>query len=102
MVDRLAELLVVIDINDEAESVAFNEEDEDSVVVAVMVTFQDASDDTAILRLLNTAAAAGGATYLYRESPFGPPQYSVELPAHTMLHLPSVAATDSAAIELPQ
>jgi hypothetical protein len=107
IVDRLAELLVVIDIRDEAEestvdtNVVFNEAVEDSVVVGVMLTFQDASDDIATLRLLKTAAAAG-ATYLYREMPFGPPQYSVWLPAHTMLHLPSVAATEPAASVLPQ
>jgi hypothetical protein len=108
MVERFAELLVVIVIRDEVEeptvdmSVAFNEADEDSVVVGVMVTFQDASDDMAILRLLSMTAAEVVARYLYREIPFGPPQYSVELPAHTMLHRPSVAATDPAASELPQ
>jgi hypothetical protein len=39
---------------------------------------------------------------LYSERPFGPPHISVELPAHTILHRPSVAVVEPAARVFPQ
>jgi len=40
--------------------------------------------------------------YLKRERPLEPPQISVESPRQAILHLPSVAAVEPAARELPQ
>jgi hypothetical protein len=102
-VERLVVLVMVPEMedrDDEVERLVVLEGK--GVVEATGVDREDEVELESVVFPTRLLASREGATYWYKERPLGPPQISVALPAHIMLHLPSVAATDPAATVLPQ